>query len=138
MRKISAFVIVFVWTIISVVHISYNILGLLSLELPLIFIPFKEKQERSYGEIFTLSNDIREFIPKEQPILLISDDGWFYFSLRYLIYPHEIYWEKEKGNRYIPDLIKYLVVYKKPGFSCKACKMLLQNEHYKLYSLAQK
>lgn len=56
----------------------------------------EEKKQELYGNKNTIVEKIEGKIPKEKNILLLTDDGWDFFLLRYLLYPRRVVWIQDQ------------------------------------------
>jgi len=56
----------------------------------------EEKKQKLYGNKNTIVEKIEGKIPKEKNTLLLTDDGWDFFLLRYLLYPRRVIWIQDQ------------------------------------------
>lgn len=96
-KKINQLILIFFlcWFSISFIRMfiySYKTAIDISVWMPL---SEKERKYKVYGKIYSHAQKIEHSIPRDKTILLISDDGWTFFLLRYLVYPRRVTWIKD-------------------------------------------
>lgn len=78
-----------------------------------IWVPFSIEKKRItiYGDGYPLAKKIENIIPRNKTILLVTNDGWRFFLLRYLTYPRRVTWIHDQTYNGKIDSYNYLVIY---------------------------
>ncbi len=121
MKKISSkrkilLLLILIWIIFSFLSVFYNAIKSVSEAKEWIPLSDSEKKEKIFGDVYNFAEFIKANTENNSKILLLINDGMYYYYSRYDIYPRRIIWAdtsdelKELMNK---DKFNYAVIYDK-------------------------